>query len=125
MMKINKIAGRRGNASALRQKRKKGQTFIEYTLLIAIILAVLSAATPMIRRGIQGMIKVVADQVGRQQNAEQTAGNSGYLISQFTAGRGEQTKRVLERVGTTNYVFGGRGTNMSTETITNLGFTKQ
>ena len=59
--------------TALR-KNIMGQTIVEYSLLIGIVIALLLVVTPMIKRGSQGMIKTVADEVGYQNNAEQKEG---------------------------------------------------
>ncbi len=48
----------------------KGQTIVEYSLLLGIVIAVLLILTPMVKRSTQGMVKVVADELGYQRNAE-------------------------------------------------------
>lgn len=58
-----------------------GQTLVEYTLLLGIVIAVLVVLTPMIKMATQGMVKVVADEVGYQQNSEQK--NNVGLISTY------------------------------------------
>ncbi len=60
-------------------KKITGQTIVEYALLVGIVIALLLVVTPMIKRGAQGMVKVVADEVGYQNNAEQKDGHG--LIS--------------------------------------------
>lgn len=59
--------------TALR-KNIMGQTIVEYSLLIGIVIALLLVVTPMIKRGAQGMIKTVSDEIGYQNNAEQKEG---------------------------------------------------
>lgn len=49
----------------------KGQTLVEYSLLIGIVIAFLLTMTPMVKRSAQGMVRVIADEVGYQRNAEQ------------------------------------------------------
>ncbi len=56
------------------RQNSKGQTIVEYSLLLGIAIAVLLALTPMIKRSTQGMVKIVADEVGYQNNAEQKDG---------------------------------------------------
>ena len=43
---------------------RKGQSILEYTIVLGVIVIVMSAMGPMIKRGTQSLIKVVADQVG-------------------------------------------------------------
>lgn len=59
--------------TALR-KNIMGQTIVEYSLLIGIVIALLLVVTPMIKRGAQGMIKTVSDEIGYQNDAEQKEG---------------------------------------------------
>ncbi len=49
----------------------RGQTILEYTLIAGIITAVLYYMGTGIKRGVQSMVKVAADQVGNQQEADQ------------------------------------------------------
>ena len=107
------------------KRTKKGQTFIEYTLLLGIVVAVITALNPLVRRGAQAMVKLVADQIGNQKEAEQEGGKAGYLIQQYAVGRIDTAKRVYERAGVTNYIWSGGGTDMITATDTNLGFSKR
>ncbi len=55
-------------------QNSNGQTVVEYSLLIGIVIAVLLTLTPMVKRSTQGVVKIVADEVGYQNNAEQKAG---------------------------------------------------
>jgi hypothetical protein len=108
-----------------RWRRKKGQTLVEYTLLLGIVGTVLVALTPMVRRATQGMVKLVADQVGEQKKAEQSGGTDGYLKSSYSVGRVAQSKRTREWVGSTNYIYDGTGVETTTTSETNMGFSKR
>ena len=55
----------KGNKTMFRFKRK-GQTTIEYTLLLIIIMGALLTASNYIKRGIQGRWKSAVDEVGDQ-----------------------------------------------------------
>ncbi len=59
---------------------RKGQTFVEYTLLIGVSIGILVALTPMIKRGSQAMVKVVADELGAQRNSEEQDTSNGGLL---------------------------------------------
>ena len=84
------------------RKQRQGQTFIEYTLLVGVLVTVLIAMTPMMRRGIQALVKVTADQVGTQQNAEQVAGRFGHMINATTYTKSQQAIVAGERLGVTS-----------------------
>ena len=71
---------RRSNLQKGRGKKSsEGQVFLEYTMILGVIVLIVFAMNPMIKRGIQGMIKVVADQVGIQGNSDQRFDESGHL----------------------------------------------
>ena len=44
---------------------------MEYTIIVGIVAVVLSYMGTGIKRGVQSLVKVTADQVGNQQNADQ------------------------------------------------------
>ncbi len=48
----------------------KGQSIIEYVLVIGVVMVVLIGMQVYMKRGIQGVIKTLADQVGEQKKAE-------------------------------------------------------
>ncbi len=102
---------------------KKGQSILEYTILLGVIVLVMSAMGPMLKRGTQSLIKVVADQVGTQQNAEQKFDESGHLEASYTATRGFTDKQTFDTAGMTTYVFNDVTTSES-GALVNLGFTE-
>lgn len=61
----------------------KGQSILEYLMVLTMVAVVLSAMFPLIQRGVQGMVRTVADQIGNQEQAEQQ-NDSGYLQSSDT-----------------------------------------
>ena len=72
---------------------RKGQSILEYTIVLGVIVIVMSAMGPMIKRGTQSLIKVVADQVGAQQNAEQKFDESGHLEASYASTRTPRTNK--------------------------------
>ena len=50
---------------------RRGQSMIEYTIIVGIVTVVLYYMGTGIKRGVQSMVKATADQVGNQQNADQ------------------------------------------------------
>ncbi|MFA6358484.1 MAG: hypothetical protein WCY09_07505 [Candidatus Omnitrophota bacterium] len=57
--------------------RKKGQSTLEYVILIGFVVAALIAMGVYMKRGIQGKLKESTDQVGEQYSA-------GYTTSTYT-----------------------------------------
>ena len=103
---------------------EKGQSLIEYTIVLGLVIAVLMAMGVMFKRSAQGMIKVVADQVGRQQNADQDFSQGQYLVSSETDTEAHQSRRTQELLGSTTYLYGDTATRR-TATLLNLGFTEK
>ena len=103
---------------------KKGQSILEYTILLGVIVLVMFAMGPMLKRGTQSLIKVVADQVGVQQNAEQKFDDTGYLESSYAATSGFTDKQTRDLVGTITYFFNDETVTTSNALI-NLGYTEE
>ena len=95
---------------------------MEYAALITVVVLIFLTMSTYIRRGIQGIVKVTADQLGNQQKSEQTFDDRGYLINSITFTRGSIDKERKEQLGVMNYIF-----NDTVETdsmsILNAGFT--
>jgi len=101
-----------------------GQTFIEYTIVIgAVVMAILAMSTA-VKRGTQGMIKVVADEVGVQEDADQAFDETGHLESSITTTRTTIDKTISEFVGETTYGYDDV-TITDTDLSINLGFTEE
>ena len=49
-----------------RRRKRKGQSTLEYAILIIIIIGALLAAQPYIKRGVQGRLKSATDDIGDQ-----------------------------------------------------------
>lgn len=106
------------------QKRNKAQIFLEYAIICGVMIMVLISMHAMIKRGIQGMIKSTADQIGNQAAADQGGGRSGYLESQYTTTRASMDKTISETPGIMNYIYGDTVTT-DTNTIANLGYSEE
>lgn len=102
---------------------KKAQTILEYTIVLGAIIIVMFSMGPMIKRGLQSLIKVVADQVGVQNGADQRFDEAGHLEESYIATRGSMDKQTQEITGTTRYIYDDLSTTGSNALI-NLGFTK-
>ena len=102
---------------------QKAQIFLEYALVISAIVLVMFGMNSLIKRGAQGMIKVVADQVGNQEASDQQF-NSGYLKSSYRTTRPTTTKIKTEFLGDTTYTYGDV-TQATSDTVINMGFTEE
>ena len=85
--------------------RKHAQTFVEYTLVLGVIAGVFIAMSPMVKRASQGMVKVVADKIGAQENAEQAGGLGGWLVKDETVARTISQVRHQDTLGTVGKVY--------------------
>ena len=103
---------------------KKGQSILEYTIVLGVIVIIMFTMGPMLKRGTQSLIKLVADQVGVQNNADQRFDESGHLEASYAATRGSMDKQTLDFVGSTTYVFNDL-TSTQSNALINLGFTEQ
>ena len=75
----------------LNKRRKKGQSTLEYAVLIIIIIGALLSIQVYIKRGIQGRLKGAADDIGDQlsvgnTNVTQTMTTSSVTKDTFTRG---------------------------------------
>ena len=107
--------------------RTNGQTIIEYTLVLGIVLTVMIVMQPMIKRAGQGMIKTVADQIGNQEEADQRAFyqnaiSEGHLEFATIQTQGVMDTQTLEFFGLTNHTYSDR-MGIDSEQQSNLGFT--
>jgi Flp pilus assembly pilin Flp len=66
---------------------RRGQTILEYTIIIGIVAIVFVYMGAGMKRGLQSMIKVTADQIGNQENSDQDFNDveQGYMVSSTTS----------------------------------------
>lgn len=93
-------------------------------MLLAVLISIVTAMGPMIRRAAEGMTKAVADHVGTQQNAEQLGGKYGHMIGDYTVSRADTNKNLRERLGETQYLHDDL-TWRSSIVLANTGFTPE
>ncbi len=123
---------------------RKGQTIMEYIIIVGLVTVALFYMGPALKRSLQGMIKVTADQLGNQQQSDQDivinpeitgaeepgldlSDSSGYLESSNTSMTMNSTKDVYEgreNLGQVTYNTTDR-TETQASSLTNLGFTKE
>ena len=108
------------------QINTRAQTILEYVVLIGIATMVLTAMGPSIRRGIQSVIKLAADQIAPQQESEQVFDDKerGYLVNSFTTIRSKTKTHLGDDIfGRKTFDFDDTSETI-TESFTNEGFTE-
>lgn len=120
----------------------RGQTVVEYIVLIGIVTAALFFMGPLFKRGVQSLVKVTGDQIGNQLNADQDVVARDYnnpvegvsfLNSSLTdvqAGVNRTTRkgvygRVNGQIQDLGYTEIGvnESTDTTADTVTDLGYT--
>ena len=71
----------------LNKKRQKGQSTLEYAILIIIIIGALLSIQVYIKRGIQGRLKSATDDIGTQFSV----GNTNVIKTMTTSSRTDET----------------------------------
>lgn len=90
-------------------KSNVAQSLMEYTIVISIITAVLVAMNTFLRRGVQGMVKLMADEIGNQQEAEQDfSEDAGHLESSDSFTKATSIKITEQALGNISYGYGER-----------------
>lgn len=92
----------------LRIKGNKGQSALEYAILIAVVVAALLAMQIYIKRGAMGRLKSASDDIGSQFSPTKTQ-------STFTSSTFRQSKETVLTNGLTNSVL------LAPETSTKIG----
>jgi uncharacterized protein (UPF0333 family) len=103
----------------------KGQTLLEYTVVVGLVLLILVTMSPLMKRTIQGMVKGVADQIGNQKDSDQdfNSERGGVMENSYTTMRSQMIEDTRQVNSTTIY---GYDSTMDTamNSATNLGFSK-
>ena len=71
----------------LNKKRQKGQSTLEYAILIIIIIGALLSIQVYIKRGVQGRLKQATDDIGTQFSV----GNTNVVKTMTTSSRSSET----------------------------------
>ncbi len=91
---------------------KKGQSTLEYALLIAVVVGALLAMQPYLKRGVQGNLRDSSDQIGTQYS--RGGGSKSY--------RREATEEVVDRGGTRTTTTEGEEFEEISVSIGSAGF---
>ena len=97
---------------------------MEYTIILGVVITITLAFTSMVKRGTQGMIKTVADQIGYQKNAEQDFNKeTGYMSESFQPTDVDSKKYIKEgRLQGTTDIFYDDKIRSYSSTNSILGF---
>lgn len=102
-------------------KQRSAQSLIEYIIIVGVVMTAVYFMAPALKRGTQSIIKVTADQIGTQENAEQDFGkHDSHMDLMTTSSRANNRKATYGSVnGVTTIV--DETSQTSTNTITNMG----
>lgn len=106
-------------------KRVRAQSLAEYALLVTAVIAVAASMFPLVKRGIQRVVKVSADQIANQEGAEQNYfADSGFTVGVNSAAKSDhlRTRRDWPGVIQTQDFDTTRAHD---ESLTNLGFVRE
>ena len=98
---------------------------LEYVVVLGVVVVILFSMTPMLKRGIQSLVKVTADQIGVQENADQDFESNSYLVSSNIFAYSITKKDKRDDAGTITYTYPGDESSVNTEELTNLGFSER
>lgn len=116
----------------------RGQTTLEYIILIGIVVMAIFFMSPAFKRGIQSLVKVTADQIGNQAAADQeitrptdpsklkeyfndpNTDDGGFMAKSTAQSRIKGNKRTVERQYMTNTIFDEESSTYS-NTVTDMG----
>lgn len=77
--------------------KNKGQSLVEYIIIIGVVMTAVYIMAPMFKRGTQSVIKATADQLGAQQQAEQDfSEGSTHMDTSASSSRVGNTRTVYE-----------------------------
>ena len=120
-----KIFRPKGGIFLCRKYSSRAQTLLEYVIIIGIVTLVLMAMAPRMKRGIQAIIKVTADQMAVQEDSDQTADReAGHLVRSYTNTDSFTQTQIIQREGNvTQYIYGPDDAVTKASSRINLGFT--
>lgn len=103
-------------------KNNNAQSMIEYTVVLLTVLAIMGAMGTIIRRSSQGWTRLVADQIGVQNLADQQFNDAqqSHLDSSYSLTRWDTNKNTLDVAGIQNYIFDDVLSGFSNQVV-NLG----
>lgn len=89
---------------------RKGQSTLEYGILIAVVVGALIAMSIYMKRGLQGRLKSSSDDVGEQYSP-------GYTTSNYTTTMNSTTSEILSNGSTTTNISQDYRSRTGNETV--------
>ena len=105
------------NSKTKDYKKRKAQSFMEYTVLFCCIVAALIAMQIYIKRSIQGRLRNAADEIGEQYSAKTTNSDTTVVISSFTNTNGRSNFLNLGSLGKYEIMVTNRTENTTTDIV--------
>ena len=97
----------------------------EYIMVVGLAAVIFLTMGPLFKRAVQSIVKLTADQIAPQQNAEQRITPlSGYLVENYTNVGYAHSKNTIENIGIINYAVDDYDVTISNSKV-NLGFTNR
>lgn len=96
------IAGYSKKQVRMSRNRQAGQSALEYSVLIAVIIAALVGMLHYMKRGHQGYMRTSADETGRQYDPRQTRSSTTSQYDSVTVERFENQETISQANGTQN-----------------------
>lgn len=101
------------------------QSVLEYTIVLGLVAIIFVAIAPLFKRGVQSVVRLTADQIQGQANADQNPNSpGGYLVGQYSASQALSNTSTEELFGVTRYTRGDSEVSTTNSTV-NLGFTNR
>ena len=104
---------------------RRGQSIVEYIIIIGIAIVALYALGPGFRRGVQSVVKATADQLAPQQNADQDFSADSSHLDISNTKTGTTVNRSKQELMYTTNTESAESTATATNTVTNTGFLQQ
>ena len=89
---------------------KRGQSTLEYAVLIVVIIAALIAMQVYLKRGVQGKLRESSDQIGEQFSP-------GYTVTNMTTHTYSRTRDTSTTVGSTTAILNQFQNRYGTENV--------
>lgn len=102
----------------------KGQSIIEYIIILGVIIVALYAMGPYLKRGVQSVIKGTADQLAFQKNSDQDFSPDSSHMESSASMTNAQNQRTVEGLNGRTSTTVNESTNTITETTTSMGFSQ-
>ena len=104
---------------------RKAQSLGEYAILISLVVAIMMALFPLVKRGTQSFIRAGADEIGNQEDADQDFNSdTGFTNASGQATNSDSYTIRRDWPGMTGLYTNTTDTTVS-NTYSNLGFTNQ